>query len=125
MSDPNMSDLAGLVPEANAQDTLPDRQGDKRETFFAEWGVRADDGALVIHIFPPVNSDGEFMGWPENSTMDTDIKHAIDETFDVNRVTAGYQPEQTSFYIIAGGYGEVLDVRLLVQKFLERIEAAA
>lgn len=117
--------IDSLAQEANVQDTLPERQGDKRATFFAEWGVRQDDGALVIHIFPPVNEEGEFLGWPEDSTMDAQVKQAIDETFDTGRVTAGYQPEQTSFYIIAGGYGEVLDVRLLVQKFLERIEAAA
>lgn len=110
---------------AHVQDALPDRQGDERETFFAEWGVRKDDGALVIHIFPPINEEGEFLEWPEGSTLDAQVKRAIDDTFDVRRVTAGYQPEQTSFYIIAGGYGEVLDVRLLVEKFLERIEAAA
>lgn len=122
---PTATDMRGLAGEANVQDTLPERQGDRRDTFFAEWGVRKDDGALIVHIFPPVNEKGEFLDWPDDSTMGDQLKAAIDKTFDTDRVTAGYQPEQSSFYIIAGGYGEVLDVRLLVQKFLERIEAAA
>lgn len=118
-----ISDVGGMPPQ-QVMDVIPARQGAFHDLFFAEWGVRVTDDALIIHIYPPTIEGDDFTDWPTDSVMDKALEAALPQTFSPDRLTAGYEPEQKSFYVIAGGYGQVLDPRMLVEKFFERLEAS-
>lgn len=87
-----------------------------RDNYIAEYGVREDDDALVIHFFPPEQ------GWNTEYGIDKRLERAIQEILDTSRVTATYEPEVDSFCIVAGQYGSVPDFRMLVKRFLDAVD---
>jgi hypothetical protein len=109
------------TPE-KVQHLVPNLQAESRERYVVEWGGRVTDGALVFHFFPPLNQQGALGKWG-NSDMDKRLEKSIPEVFDTNRITAGFESDWDSFFIIAGGYASVLSPRMLVKKFLDAIDA--
>jgi hypothetical protein len=105
------------------QRTVPNLQAESRKRYIVEWGGRVTDGALILHFFPPLTPEGDIGVWPDDSDMDKRLEKAIPAIFDTNRVTAGFEPEWDSFYIIAGGYAASLGVRLLVKRFLDAVDS--
>lgn len=110
-----------LAAEQAVRPDLPDLQAIARERFTAEWGQRQTDGALVIHLFPPIVSGAVAGAW--TVPMDKCLDAAIPQMFEKSNVNAGFETEYNSFYIIVRGV-IAPDPRLLVQRFLEKIEAA-
>lgn len=110
-----------LSAEQAVRPDLPDLQAIARERLTAEWGVRQTDGALVIHLFPPIVKGAVAGAW--NTPMDKCLDAAIPQMFEKSSVNAGFEEEYNSFYIIVRGVISP-DPRLLVQRFLEKIEAA-
>lgn len=114
-----------LSPLANLQDSLASRKAYRSEAYTLEWGVRTDDNALILHVYPPlvgIGGEAKLGDWT-NEGLDTALTEVIAQVLDTQRVTAGFQPEENSFYIIAGGYGGVLNVRELVEHFREMLDA--
>lgn len=110
-------DRSTMVPD------LADPQAIARDRFTVEWGIRATDQALVLHLFPHIVGDNVATEWDETFQMDKRLDHAIPAFFDVQAVNAGFEESMNSFYIIVRGV-IVPDLRLLVQRFLEMIEGA-
>lgn len=100
---------------------IPDSVVEQRERgYLVEYGVRVNDNAMVFHFFPiPDNLDA----W-KRLEMPKRLEAALPQCFELSRVTAGYEPEYDSFYVIAGGYGNVPDPRGLAHRFLSRVDAA-
>lgn len=122
--DPRANDFSlGEVSGDSLQEDVPDRQAISREKYVADWGVRVSDNALVLHFFPPLTAEGKISeDWDYTYEMDKRLERAIPSVFDVSRVTAGFEKEYNSFFIIVGGGGSVLDVRLFVQRFLDAVD---
>lgn len=102
---------------------LPEMQALSREKFTVEWGVRERDHALVIHLFPHIVGDNVSDTWDPTYAMDKRLDYAIPQMFDPKMVNAGFETSFNSFYIIVANV-IVPDLRLLVQRFLEKIEEA-
>lgn len=102
---------------------VPDLEAVARPDFTVEWGIRTTDGALVLHFYPKVVGDNVATSWDEKYKMDKRLEHALPEVFDVSKVTCGFEPSHNSFYVIVGNIISI-DLRLLVQRFLEKIEGA-
>lgn len=111
-----------LSEEMAIRPDLPDLSAVARAKYTLEWGVRQSDGALVIHLFPPI-ADGKVADWDYAYAMDKRLDYAIPEVFDTTMVNAGFEKEYNSFYIIVKAI-LAPDLRLLIQKFLDLIEAA-
>lgn len=115
--------LSGLDRDSVRPD-LADPQAIAREKFTIEWGFRSTDGALVIHLFPHIVGDNVATEWEDGYAMDKRLDVAIPQLFRKENVNAGFEPTMNSFYIII--YGVIApDPRLLVQRFVESIEAAS
>lgn len=99
---------------------IPNATVEQRELgYLVESGVRATDSALVIHLFPLPSSDSPW----QRLEMTRRLERALPQVFDTTRLSAGYTEEFDSFYVIAGGYGNVPDHRGLVRKFLSVLDA--
>jgi hypothetical protein len=105
------------------QHVIPNLKAEARENYVVEWGARVTDGALVFHFFPPLLVNGQLGKWPHDSIMDKRLEHAIPAVFDTGRVTAGYEKDWESFYIIAGGYASSLDARLLAKRLFDAADS--
>jgi hypothetical protein len=105
------------------QHVIPNLKAEARGDYVVEWGARVTDGALVFHFFPPLLTNGQIGKWPADSTMDKKLERAIPEVFDVGRITAGYEKDWDSFYVIAGGYASSLDARLLAKRFFDAVDS--
>lgn len=114
-----ISDLKG----DSIQPDVPDLEAIARPNFTVEWGIRTTDGALVLHFYPKVVGDNVATAWDEEYRMDKRLEHALPEVFDIANVTCGFEQSHNSFYVIVGSVISV-DLRLLVQRFLEKIEGA-
>lgn len=117
---------AEAIPDLDANSIkadLSDLQAMVREHFTVEWGIRASDGALVLHFFPEVEGDNVASSWNEAYKMDKRLEYALPLRFDTTKLTAGFEKDYNSFYVIVAGLVS-LDLRLLVQTFLETIETA-
>jgi len=114
--------LSGIDRSSVAPD-LADPQAIARDKYTVEWGIRATDRALVIHLFPHIVGDNVATEWDESFQMDKRLDYAIPQLFRVSNVNAGFEVTMNSFYIIVQ---DVIapDLRLLVQRFLETIEGA-
>jgi hypothetical protein len=115
ITDANLQDVKGdsllpHIPNPLAQDT---------KNFLVEYGVRLDDQAMVFHFFSPKDA----VTWDPTYRMDARLKRAIDGSFDVSRVTAGFAPDVDSFYVIVGGLGASPDPWTLAERFLASIDA--
>ncbi len=102
---------------------VPDREALARPNFTVEWGVRTSDGALVIHFYPKIEGENVAPVWDEKYKLHERLELAIPKVFDVKQVTCGYEKAFNSFYVIVGSIISI-DLRLLVQRFLETVEAA-
>ncbi len=111
------------IDRSTVNPDLADPQAIAREKFTVEWGIRATDRALVIHLFPHIVGDNVATEWDESYAMDKRLDHAIPQIFNTKNLNAGFETAMNSFYIIVHGI-IAPDLRLLVQKFLETIEAA-
>lgn len=116
-------DAGFLSSEETVKPDMADRQAISRPRFTVEWGERQTDSALVIHLYPHIEGDNVAAKWDESFNMDKRLDVAIPSVFDVKMVNAGFEPLYNSFYIIVHGL-VVPDLRLLVQRFLEKIEGA-
>jgi hypothetical protein len=117
-SDFTLSEVRGL------QEDVPNREAEPRAHFIADWGIRLTDGALVIHLFPPLDASGKISeDWDYSYELNKRLDRAIPQCFDVSNVTAGYESEYSSFFVIVGGGALSLDPRLVVKRFLDAIEA--
>lgn len=105
-----------IRPDLDAVHAIP------RPKYTVEWGTRRTDGALVIHLFPPIVDD-RIGKWDLSYEMTKRLDVAIPTLFEVKSVNAGYEEDYDSFYIIVRGV-IAPDLRLLVQRFLETIEGA-
>jgi hypothetical protein len=120
--DPSARDFT--LSETPIREDVPDRQAEARAHFVADWGIRLTDNALVIHLYPPLDAGGKISeDWDATYQMDKRLDRAMPQCFDVSSLTAGFEPEYNSFFVIYGGGGLLLDVRLLVGRFLDAIEA--
>jgi len=120
--DPGARDFS--LTETPIREDVPNREAGAYEKFVVDWGVRLTDRALVMHFYPPLNSEGKISDdWDASYEMDKRLDRAMPQVFDVSRITAGFEREFNSFFVIVGGGGQVLDVRLLVQRFLDAIQA--
>lgn len=109
LQDVNASALQSHIPNPLAKDT---------PNFLVEYGVRIEDHAMIFHFF----SGKDQTEWNLEFHMDKRLEVAIDEHFDVSKVTAGYAQEMDSFYIIVGGLGGAPDPWPLVERFLSSLE---
>lgn len=121
-------DLSGVgeIPQLNRDSIHPDLDDLEalvRSDYTVEWGTRSSDGALVIHFFPKVDGDNVATEWDEAYKMDKRLEHALPLSFNINKLSAGFEKDYNSFYVIVAGLLS-LDLRLLVQGFLEKIEGA-
>lgn len=114
--------LSGIDRNTVAPD-LADPQAIARDKYTVEWGIRATDHALVLHLFPHIVGDNVATEWDEAFRMDKRLDYAIPQLFNVKDVNAGFETSMNSFYIIVQNV-IVPDLRLLVQRFLETIEGA-
>lgn len=103
---------------------VPDREAVARPNFTVEWGIRTTDGALVIHFYPKIDGENVATEWDGKYRMPERLELAIPKIFDVNQVTCGFEKDFNSFYVIVGAVISI-DLRLLVQRFLELVEGAA
>lgn len=94
-----------------------------RPDFTVEWGIRQSDGALVLHFYPKIVGDNVAAEWDPKYRMDKRLEVAMPEVFDTKALTAGFETTHNSFYIVAHNVISP-DPRLLVQRFLEKIEGA-
>jgi len=118
-------DVLAQIPPMGVEAVIPDPKAEARLHYVANYGRRITDGALVFHLFPPLTDAGSIGEWGEDSTITQRLERAIPATFDVDRVTAGYEETMDSFYVICGGYGDVPDMRLLIKRFLDAIDVDA
>ena len=113
-----------LSPLVGLQDSLGNRKAYRADEYTLEWGVRTDDNALILHVYPPLveqeQGDPVVGDWTSTKVGDS-IQDALEQLFDTQRLTAGFQSEENSFYVIAGGYGGVLNVRGLVERFQQLV----
>lgn len=110
LQDIRANSLLPHVPHPLARDT---------KDYLVEYGVRVDDKAMVFHFFSPKDADT----WSPTAKMDERLKAAIDATFQVKNVTAGFTPELDSFYVIVGGLGASPDPWPLVDRFFRALDA--
>lgn len=111
----NIEPLRGMKPVDGIHEALDARLAETRNDYVAEWGVRLDDHALVIHFYQIPDQD-----WSPD--MDKRLDRALPKVFDIKRITAGFEKDKNSFYVIAGRYGDVPDTRLLVKRFLDAVD---
>lgn len=119
-----LQDAGFLSSEEKISPDLTERNAIARPKFTVEWGERKSDSALVIHLYPHLDGDNVATVWDESFQMDKRLDVAIPEVFDKKSVHAGFEPAFNSFFIIVH-HLIVPDLRLLVQRFLEKIEGAS
>lgn len=110
LQDVRASSLMPHIPNPLALDT---------PNFLVEYGVRADDQAVVFHFFSAMGKSE----WDPAYMMDTRLRQSIDKNFDTSKVTCGYAVEVDSFYVIVGGLGAGPDPWTLVNRFLSDVQA--
>lgn len=93
-----------------------------------EYGRRADDGALVFHIFPPgyarsMNDETVVATWPRWRAARDAIEAALLKHFSPERLRADYVEELSSFCIIVSPLPPAADLMALVERFLADLEA--
>ncbi len=108
--DVNGDALFAHIPAPLALDTA---------SFLVEYGIRADDSAMVFHFFSPKGENE----WSPAYRMDARLKRAIDGNFDPKKVSCGYAREMDSFYVIVGGLGDGPDPWTLVERFFCDLDA--
>lgn len=121
-----MTDYTSEIRNAGLQDVhgsslqahVPNPLALESRHFLVEYGIRADDQAMVFHFFSPRNADT----WDADYKMDERLKRAIDANFDTRKVSAGFVSEMDSFYVIVGGLGSSPDPWPLVARFLRDVE---
>lgn len=82
------------IPGESIQNALIDPEMTHRRWYSAEYGVRADDTAGVLHFFPSKTLGGWKADFPDV------LKSTIDERLDPKTVSAGYTEELDSFYVV-------------------------
>lgn len=117
--DPPVSGWAKDVPASALSPHIPNPLAMDTPNFLVEYGIRADDQAVVFHFF----SAKDKPTWDLSYKMDERLRRAIDTNFDTRKVTCGYAVEMDSFYVIVGGLGAGPDPWSLVARFLSDVQA--
>lgn len=118
---------AEALREAGLQDTLVSEQlSDMRarssRACDAEWGLRDEDFALVMHFFPPGYAADDTTSWPDWHAFRDALEAGITACFE--HFEAGYAEELRSFYLILRPRPQVPDLNGLIEKFFCVLEDA-
>lgn len=110
------------------QDAIPNRLARQTENYTVEYGVRADDSAMVFHFYPPGTDwskypPEEIGQWRPNYRMHERLERAMPQSFDIKFLKATFTEETQSFCIIVAGLGKSPDPEPLVARFFARIDA--
>lgn len=89
----------------------------------AEYGTRADDGALVFHFFPPGYAADMAVKWPSWEGFRDRLEAAALAYFSPESIDAGYVEELKSFYLILRPPPVVPDRTALIERFFGALEA--
>jgi hypothetical protein len=89
----------------------------------AEWGTRADDGALVFHFFPPGYAANDAADWPSWTRFRDRIERAALQCFDLEHVFGDYAEELKSFSLIIKPPPRSPDLTSLIERFFSLLEA--
>lgn len=112
--------VADMAPAAVEPD-LANTQAETRERYTVEFGQRNSDNALVFHFYPPLDESGSIGEWPVGSDMDKRLERVLPRFFNTSNLTAGYEDEYDSFFIIVGGLAAP-DLRLLSAQFFDALD---
>lgn len=95
--------------------------------FVAEYGTRGDDGALVLHFFPPGYPLAEAADWPDYDAFHNKLEAALLRHFApavaAKALEAGYVEELRSFFVIVAPSAAVPDTNALLNAFFRDLEA--
>lgn len=128
LTEPARASFDEAAPATGMTDAIPDRLAKQTPNYDVEYGVRADDMAMIFHFYPPGTDwssypPKKFGTWPQKYAMDQRLERALPESFDVAFVKAVFTEESQSFCIIVKGLGHSPDPWTLVNRFFERIDA--
>jgi hypothetical protein len=89
----------------------------------AEWGTRADDGALIFHFFPPGYAANDARDWPDWTAFRNRLETAALQMFVLDNVFGDYIPELKSFSLIIKPPPNAPDMTAFIEKFFLALEA--
>lgn len=118
---------AGLqdIPGPALQESLSDLLARNSAVCDAEYGTRVDDGALVLHFFPPGYGADMTTDWKDWYAFRDRLEQAMLSHFDALAIDAGYAGELHSFYVIVSPAPQVPDRTALIESFFAALEAEA
>lgn len=114
LAEAGLEDVRGEALRAH----VPDPLAYQSREFTAEYGVRLDDDAMVIHLYPGKE------GWDPAYRMDRRLEIALQKCFARVPYTADFTPELDSFAVILFGFGRAPDPWPAVESFFRAIEEA-
>lgn len=118
---------------SSLHDAIPNRLAKEYSRFFVEYGVRSDDGAIVMHFYASARFAKEALtGFVSNRPLDWTegferrLVSAIRATFGEqptrDEVEARYTEEYDSYCLILRRLGAAPDPWPLVERFFHRID---
>jgi hypothetical protein len=118
---------AQALRDASLQDTLvseqlTDMRARSSRACDAEWGMRDEDFALVLHFFPPGYAADDATTWPNWHAFRDALETGIIACFE--NFEAGYAEELKSFYLILKPRPQVPDLNGLIERFFYVLEGA-
>lgn len=116
----------------NLQQSIPDVHVSARPFFYAEYGVRSDDDAMVVHLYVPSYSYEKLVNKQITESFNVSaaeraITAAAEATLAPKRlqVVGNYVRELDSFCLEIFDLGKAFDPYAVVEQFLERLEKEA
>lgn len=118
LQDVQSSDIVGA---------LQDLKGRSHANYEAEYGLRLDDGAFVMHFFPPGHALDQTAVWPDLMAFHDTLESALLVYFPVQAADktlhASYVEDLKSFCVILAAKPAVPDFEAFLSAFFQRLEA--
>lgn len=103
------------VPLSAVSTAIPNPLARDHAEYLAEYGIRTDDDAIVIHLFPKGSR------WTPSFLVGDRLRRAVDGL--PHPARADYAPELDSFCVVVYGLGGAPDPWPAIDRFFQTFES--